>query len=214
MLYRKYLLLFFASAITLGLSVGCEGFGGEMSFSGNQHQIRINKIQFKYSFSFDMVGVPANLSPQPELNLVIDGYPYNRLILEANTRVPGESSTSPMDLGTGAIIPITIQVGPQTLLYQGRLATLSTLSPGQYLIDAPGAVEDVKAAMLNYPGYAAQVSLNLNVIGGPIGSLISVATGGSNFAYTLDSNSTLNWSNLITTHDEYNHPGPIIKTIE
>lgn len=214
MQFRRALPLFLVSAITLGLSVGCEGFGGEISLTGNQHQIRINKIQFKYSFSFDMIGVPADLSPQPELNLVIDGYPYNRLILEANTRVPGASTTTPMELGTGNIIPISIQVGPQTLLYQGRLATLSTLSPGQYVIDAPGAVEDVKAALLNNPGYSAQVSLSLNVIGGPIGSIINVATGGSNFVYNLDSSSNVNWSNLITTHDEYNHPGPIIKTIE
>lgn len=150
-----------AVVLAIGLSTGCDTvIHGSAKVTGGTHRQVKYDIQLGGGFSFLHPG-----GSHPVYSLVVDGYPYNRLLVEASyvsnspDPVTDQSTVTPMQLAVGTQIPMSVSVGPDVYTYTAVLTYVSSLPQGTYLIDAPGAVEDVQASLESYPGAAIQINL-------------------------------------------------------
>lgn len=205
-------------AIALGLVVGCEGTaGGKATASGGTRRSIKYKVDLYAGIRFIAAG-----SPIPNYNLIVQGYPYNRLLVQAYytaTDPSGEVvTTTPMQLTPGTQIPLTVTVGGQPFEYIATLTTLSSQPAGTYLLDALGAVQDVQQALLENPGAAVSVKVRTTSDnGGTAGALLPLAQriyselGSTDVVLDMDQTSSAYWGNLETT---YVKSGPYTKTTD
>lgn len=201
-------------AILMGVSFGCDtDTKGSLKVKGGNHQ----KISYEVGGSFG-VRFLAPGGSHPEYTLIVEGYPYNRLLLKA-TMVPNISvdalvvagtttstvTGTPMTLTAGTLIPMVVTVGSDVFSYTAALSTISSLPLGTYLIDAPGLVQDVQASLEVNPGTAVQLYLPGVGSGAekPLASAGSVYLdgdiGSTNITLDMAPDQATYWSGLQTT---------------
>ncbi|HLO67155.1 MAG TPA: hypothetical protein VK188_09070, partial [Holophaga sp.] len=169
-----------AIAGLLAASIACTIHGSvELKGSNTGH---INyKVTGSVGFSFSIVGSTGN-PVSPEYTLDFQGYPYNRVVLNANnlvTNSDGTVTSVPVQLAVGSQFPVTININGFVKTYTTTILAVTGLPAGSYVLDAPGIVQDVQSTL----DYSGDVPMTLTLPGSAIGASYVGPTGTLQYSY-------------------------------
>ena len=115
--------------LIIGLAIGCDDVHGSVSVKGKN----LKKVDLEVTVSGGFRFLRPEAVSEPKYTITLDGYPYNRVLLNASlisTNFSGDqpiSTITPMQLVAGSQVPIVISVGPNAYSYSTTIVTASNL---------------------------------------------------------------------------------------
>jgi hypothetical protein len=119
-------------------------------------------------------------------------------------------------LGNGSVSQVTITIAGFTSTYNTTIRSDVSLPNGTYILDAPGIVQDVQAALLDNPGSNMTITTTpLNITkalpgDSPMMSVVQDQIGNNNVTINFPVNAMIPWAALetIPAHPPIQHPEP------